>query len=149
MRAMTKAMMRAGMRVRMLSVCVAVALVVFHSGLARADSDAVRKVISDQITAFQADDFDTAFTFASPSIKQIFGDAERFGQMVRNGYPMVWRPAEVTFLETEQVDGAFRQHVLIRDQQGVYYELQYDMIEGEEGWKINGVQVKRASEGIA
>ncbi|MEM6481792.1 MAG: DUF4864 domain-containing protein [Pseudomonadota bacterium] len=114
-----------------------------------ADDAAVKQVISDQIAAFQADDFDTAFTYASPTIKQMFGDADRFGQMVRNGYPMVWRPAEVQFLDTETTGEAVRQHVLIRDQSGVYYELQYDMIEGAEGWKINGVQVKRAGEGTA
>lgn len=116
---------------------------------ASADEAAVQKVISDQIAAFQADDFDTAFTYASPNIKRLFGDADRFGQMVRNGYPMVWRPAEIEFLDAESAVGAVRQHVLIRDQEGVYYELQYDMIDGEEGWKINGVQVKRAGEGTA
>ena len=54
----------------------------------RAD-DAARQVISDQIAAFQQDDFETAFTYASPMIKGIFGTPERFGQMVREGYPMV------------------------------------------------------------
>lgn len=125
------------------------AFLFLHILPATADESAVQKVISDQIAAFQADDFDTAFTFASPNIKRIFGDATRFGQMVRNGYPMVWRPAEVQFLDTESAGGAVRQHVLIRDQEGVYYELQYDMIDGAEGWKINGVQVKRAGEGTA
>lgn len=116
---------------------------------ASADEEAVQQVISDQIAAFQADDFDTAFTYASPMIKRLFGDANRFGQMVRNGYPMVWRPAEVQFLGSEPAGNAVRQHVLIRDQEGVYYELQYDLISGAEGWKINGVQVKRAGEGTA
>lgn len=125
------------------------ALIVMQAASASADESAVQQVISDQIAAFQVDDFATAFTFASPSIKRMFGDSDRFGQMVRNGYPMVWRPADVQFLEAETFDNGVRQHVLIRDQDGVYYELQYDMIEGKEGWKINGVLVKRAGEGTA
>ena len=50
---------------------------------------AIRQVISDQIAAFQADDFATAFTFASPGIRAIFGTPGRFGAMVRGGYPMI------------------------------------------------------------
>lgn len=111
--------------------------------------EAAQKVISDQISAFQQDDFATAFTYASPMIKGMFGTSERFGEMVRNGYPMVWRPSEVEFLGTRDVGGALVQDVLIRDADGVYYELEYEMIAGEDGWKINGVRVRRAGEGTA
>ena len=38
--------------------------------------------------AFKAVDFAQAFTYA-PNIKGMFGTADRFGMMVRNGYPMV------------------------------------------------------------
>lgn len=114
----------------------------------RAD-DAARQVISDQIAAFQQDDFEAAFTYASPMIKGIFGTPQRFGQMVRDGYPMVWRPSDVEFLEAEQIGKALVQDVLIRDAEGVLYEVEYEMIQGEDGWKINGVRVKRAPEGLA
>jgi len=117
-------------------------------GAAKAD-DAAQQVIRDQISAFQQDDFDTAFTYASPMIKRIFGNSQNFGQMVRNGYPMVWRPAEVEFLEAEPEGEALRQDVLIRDAEGVYYELEYEMIRLDDGWKINGVQVRRVNEGLA
>ena len=46
--------------------------------------------INGQIEAFQRDDFNAAFSYASPGIQGIFGTAERCGQMVRNGYPTVW-----------------------------------------------------------
>ena len=115
---------------------------------AKAD-DAARQVISDQIAAFKEDDFETAFTYASPMIKRLFGNPQNFGKMVRNGYPMVWRPAEVEFLEAEPEGEALRQAVLIRDADGVYYEVEYEMIPGEDGWKINGVQVRRTDEGLA
>jgi hypothetical protein len=77
-------------------------------------------------------------------IKGIFGTPERFGMMVRQGYPMVWRPSDVQFLELEQRDGALHQKVLVADPQGTLFLLDYEMVETEEGWQINGVQVLRA-----
>ncbi|WP_135501911.1 DUF4864 domain-containing protein [Roseovarius aestuariivivens] len=115
---------------------------------ARAD-EAARQVISDQIAAFLEDDFETAFTYASPKIKQIFGGPERFGEMVQHGYPMVWRPADVKFLNAEQIGAGLRQGVLVRDAAGVFYELDYEMIAGQDGWKIDGVRIRQLPEGNA
>ncbi|MEM6637093.1 MAG: DUF4864 domain-containing protein [Pseudomonadota bacterium] len=103
----------------------------------------IEGTIQRQLEAFQADDFVTAFTFASPSIRQMFGTPERFGQMVRNGYPMVWRPAEVEYLELREIRGALWQKVLIRDGEGRFHTLDYQMIPTEGGWQINGVTVVR------
>ncbi|MEL6409380.1 MAG: DUF4864 domain-containing protein [Pseudomonadota bacterium] len=111
--------------------------------------DAARQVISDQLEAFQADDFETAFSFASPMIKRLFRTPDRFGAMVRNGYPMVWRPSKVEFVSSETVGAAVREIVLIRDGEGVFYELEYEMIPLEDGWKINGVRVRRSGDGLA
>ncbi len=97
--------------------------------------------ISAQIQAFKADDFVTAFTFASPNIQRLFGDPENFGVMVRRGYPMVWRPAEVRFLELREISGALWQKVMITDGDGRVHLLDYQMIRQENGWKINGVQL--------
>lgn len=103
-------------------------------------NEAVPGVIRNQIEAFKADDFATAFTFASPNIKRMFGNAERFGLMVRQGYPMVWRPADVTFLEQRAEGPLIYQNVLIKDAAGVPHVLEYQMIETSEGWQINGVR---------
>lgn len=103
----------------------------------------IETTIRGQMDAFQADDFATAFTFASPNIKMLFGTSDRFGQMVRNGYPMVWRPGEVRFLELRDIDGALWQKVMIRDRAGEFHVLDYQMINGPEGWQINGVQILR------
>jgi len=72
-------------------------------------------------------------------IKGIFGTADNFGMMVRNGYPMVHRPAEVRMLEQRQVSGATVQRVLITDAQGRSHVLDYQMVETPDGWQINGV----------
>ena len=76
----------------------AVLLAALGSGAGAQDAQgAIREVISDQIAAFEADDFATAFGFASPAIREMFGTPDRFGRMVREGYPMVWRPGGVRF----------------------------------------------------
>ena len=126
------------MRQFLLSLCS----VVLFCTPARADDAAVRSVISSQIEAFEADDFAEAFTFASPTIRQIFETPENFGTMVRQGYPMVWRPAEVKFLSLDMIDGQLWQSVLIRDQNGGLHILEYQMIELENGWKINAVRMR-------
>ncbi|WP_299984629.1 DUF4864 domain-containing protein [uncultured Ruegeria sp.] len=97
--------------------------------------------ISAQIQAFKADDFATAFTFASPNIQRLFGDPNNFGAMVRNGYPMVWRPSDVRFLELREVAGNLWQKVMITDADGRVHLLDYQMIQQEGRWKINGVQL--------
>lgn len=127
-------------------IALAVALGVAQLGDARAQvamapEPGIENTIQSQIDAFLIDDFATAFTFASPNIKSLFGNSDRFGQMVRNGYPMVWRPGEVRFLELRDVNGALWQKVMIRDQAGGYHVLDYQMIEGAEGWRINAVHL--------
>lgn len=118
-------------------------------GAAQADKPAITGVIGAQIEAFQADDFGEAFTHASPGIQDIFGTSERFGTMVRQGYPMVWRPSEVRYLELREIAGNLWQRVMVTDQVGRIHLLDYQMIETENGWKINGVQLLDAAAGSA
>ncbi len=105
-----------------------------------AQDDPVSGVIQKQIEAFLADDFETAFGFASPNIKSIFGTPENFGTMVRNGYPMVHRPGRVTYLDRRPGEGATYQDVEIVDRAGRAHYLEYEMVETPFGWQINGVR---------
>lgn len=117
------------------------------SGPLRADDAAMRSVISSQIDAFRSGDLGRAFGFASTTIKERFGSPESFGVMVREGYPMVWSPAEVTFLDSEVISGRLWQRVLMRDAQGRLHLVEYQMIDTPDGWKINAVSVQQAPEG--
>ncbi len=108
---------------------------------ASAQNAEIEANISAQIQAFKADDFATAFTFASPNIQRLFGSPENFGIMVRRGYPMVWRPTDVRFLELREINGALWQKVMVVDGDGRIHILDYQMIRQENGWKINGVQL--------
>ena len=101
----------------------------------------IQGVISQQISSFQVDDFDKAFTFASPSIKNIFGNSNNFGKMVRQGFPMVWRTKVVDYLKLLIVDGALVQRVMITDINDEIFILNYIMVETIKGWKIRGVTI--------
>lgn len=111
------------------------------AGAAPAQDAGHRAVIEGQIAAFMADDFTAAFDFASPNIRALFGSAERFGQMVTQGYPMVHRPADLRFLEQSERGGAIYQRVLISDQGGRLHVLEYEMILSPDGFLINGVRI--------
>jgi len=122
---------------------VLLAMTLAGQAAAQSTEESIRSVISSQFSAFQQDDFDTAFTFASPMIQGMFGTPERFGDMVRNGYPMVWRPADVDFAALDRRGGRMYQNVLITDQAGQLHLLEYEMVRTEDGWEINGVYFKR------
>ncbi len=121
------------------------ALAAAMTGPVLAQGEAITGVIGSQIEAFKSDDFASAFEFAAPSIQNIFRTPENFGVMVQRGYPMVWRPAEVTFLELRQEQGAYWQRVQIVDGDGGVHYLDYRMTETSDGWKISGVQLVDAS----
>jgi len=115
----------------------------FTASGARANADDVQAVIGAQLEAFKADDFAEAFRYASPMIQTMFGTWQRFGTMVRNGYPMVWRPADVEYLDLQDRGGSLYQFVRIRDAQGGTHLLEYQMIRNQAGWRINGVRILR------
>lgn len=121
-------------------------LVAGRVGAEDADAD-IRAVISGQIEAFKADDFETAFSFASPAIRDMFGSPARFGEMVRTGYPMVRRPAQVRFSGLEVREGRTVQSVLVIDAEGALYVLDYEMVPGADGgWRIDGVTIRRGGD---
>jgi hypothetical protein len=105
----------------------------------QAPNPAIQSTINQQFDAFRADDFGKAFDFASPMIKGIFGTAENFGRMVRNGYPMVYRPDTVRMLELRDISGKLWQKVMVTDAGGATHLLDYEMIQTESGWQINAV----------
>ena len=118
-----------------------IALAASMTGVAWAQGTEIEGVISDQLEAFKADNFARAFEFASPHIRGIFRTPENFGRMVTQGYPMVWRPGEVTYLELRKENGSFWQKVQIVDGEGRLHVLDYRMLKTPNGWKINGVQL--------
>ena len=105
----------------------------------------VKSVISQQIESFKRDDFGAAFEFASNSIRSIFRTPENFGRMVRQGYPMVWRPRSVTFLSFDNLGEGYTQDIEVIDQNGITHYLRYYMILTNLGWRINGVEMLKGN----
>ena len=123
---------------------VAVMAVATRGTQATAQNEPITGVIGAQIEAFRSDDMGAAFGFASPNIRALFGTPERFATMVEQGYPMVWRPADVRYLELREVAGNLWQRVMVTDDSGGIHMLDYQMIETETGWKLNAVQLLKA-----
>ncbi|MFT5868583.1 MAG: hypothetical protein ACI8TF_000688 [Paracoccaceae bacterium] len=104
----------------------------------------INAAIQGQLDAFLAGDVNGAWDFAGPNIQGMFQTPERFGAMVQNGYPMVWRPTEVDYLVLREVAGNLWQRVQIVDAQGIVHLLDYMMTPTASGWKISAVQLLRA-----
>ncbi|RLJ51672.1 uncharacterized protein DUF4864 [Litoreibacter meonggei] len=123
-------------------VLLAIVAAVFVAGSAMAEepSAGIENTIQSQVDAFLAEDTATAFSYASPNLKRLFGTPERFGTMVQSGYPMVWAPAEVRFLELRRQGELLFQKVLFVDKNGAPHVLEYKMMQTAQGWVIDGVQ---------
>lgn len=124
-------------------ILIVLAAIVTMAGTtpAPAQEAEIETVIREQLDAFLAEDVDTAFDYASPSIRNMFRTPGNFGAMVRNGYPMVWRPGSVRYLDLRDEGGRLMQRVEITDQRGATHLLEYEMIDQEGAWKINGVRL--------
>jgi len=107
---------------------------------APARADPVTDVIGAQLDAFAARDAERAFGYASPMIQGMFGDARNFGRMVEQGYPMIWSPRAPRFGDRRELGGRVYQRVLLEDAAGVMRVMEYEMVQVEGAWRINGVR---------
>jgi len=126
-------------------VGVAAALVVAASAraseppIADADRAAIRRVIDQQMTAFQRRDGVAAFAHAAPSIRELFGTPESFMHMVAQRYAPIYRPRRWSFGELEIVAGEYTQHVTVIGEDGTAANAFYLMARQDDGsWKILG-----------
>lgn len=113
----------------------------FWAGTASAQDSSIEDVISNQLQAFVDRDVEEAWQYASPMIKGIFETPDNFGMMVRNGYPMVWDNSDVQFLDQIEIPNGMRQEVQIQGPEGLFFILDYQMVQTSEGWQINAVRV--------
>lgn len=116
---------------------------------ARADeAAATRAVIEQQLEAFSRDAWEEAYAFAAPNIKAIFPNADVFAGMVQRGYPMVWRPSSVEFLDSGYhrdvpETGVYEQRLRLVDQQGAPFIALYTLQQVDGVWRITGVLIRR------
>jgi hypothetical protein len=128
----------AGVLVAMLLVATAFAAA-RADDISAADRSTIQSLITGQITAFQHDDGQTAWGYASPTIKSYYPTADQFMAMVKNGYMPVYRPHSVTFGELVETELGPVQKVYITGPDGKAYIAAYGMQKQSGGtWKING-----------
>lgn len=110
-----------------------------------ADAKGARAVIQAQLKAFAADDAKSAFSFATPQLREAFGSPENFIAMVRRSYPVVYRPASVAFLKPEQDGDAVTQAVHMTDANGTLWLALYRVERQPDlRWRISACQVVEA-----
>jgi len=114
------------------------------------DARQAQQIVRAQLAAFASDDADQAFSYASASIRQMFGTATQFMRMVRGSYPVVYRPAAVVFLKPETADDELVQPVHMTDQSGLNWLALYRLQrQGDKTWRIGGcVLVPRAGKTV-
>ena len=114
-------------------------------GLDDADRGAFRGAIDRQLGAFRRDAADDAWREASPGIRSQFGSPERFLDMVRQGYPPVYRPGRYAFGEVRELGEGAEQSVRIDDAAGIGWTAVYSFEKQPDGtWAISGCRLLRA-----
>jgi hypothetical protein len=104
-----------------------------------ADRAQIRDVVGRQLEAFKRDDGETAFSFAAPGIKNIFGNVDNFMSMVRNGYQPVHRWRSFSFRDIRLVEDWVIQKVHVEAQDGSAVTAFYVMEKQPDGtWRIAG-----------
>jgi hypothetical protein len=121
---------------------VAISVLTFASqGRAQEAGDraAIEGLIGNQFAAFAEGDGVEAFSYASPLIQGMFGTPENFARMVRGGYPMIWAAKDVTFIDLREDGGRLMMRLSVRGPDGGRFFFDYEMIEIDGQWRINGV----------
>lgn len=116
---------------------------IFLSPPARADAASeIQSVISDQLNAFKADDGMRAYSHAAETIKTMFPSQQIFMEMVRMGYPPVYRAKDWSFVEPTPLDNGYSQIVRLTDAQGKVWNALYTLERDSTGeWKITGCRI--------
>ena len=99
----------------------------------------VHYTISSQIDAFKKNDVKEAYTFAAPNIQAQFPNPDIFGLMVRNGYPVIWKPKSFKFTEFKALGKTCIQRVLFQSYSGSLESYDYILEKSDNLWKIAGV----------
>lgn len=99
-------------------------------------------VVNNQLTAFRADDFRSAYRYASSGVQQRF-TPKQFEAMIRANYADMARASRVEF-GTIQVRGASAVvQVFCFAPNGTVRSLLFSMLVEENAWKIGGVEEVR------
>ena len=134
------------MQMRTLFAAMFMATVLVSGAPAQAQKSAFESIISKQIEAFRAGDGATAFSFAAPSLQQLFQTPDNFIAMVKRGYMAVYAPRRFSFpgVETD-MQGRPVQVVEVVDGDGRVWTARYTFEQQPDGsWRIAAVTLEKA-----
>jgi hypothetical protein len=115
------------------------ALCLADARVTSADAAEIRAVIHRQIDAFKRDDARGAFALASPGVQQTFRTPEKFLDVVKVAYRVVYRPANVSFLDMLVMGEDVVQQVQLTDRAGAVWLAYYAMQRQTDGsWRTAG-----------
>ena len=103
------------------------------------EEEIVKKVISSQLKAFKEENVEKAYSFAAPNIKKQFFNAKNFGLMVKNGYPVIWKPKNYQFVKFSSNGTRSIQRVLFRSSTDALLTYDYLLEKFSNEWRIAGV----------
>lgn len=124
---------------------IALWLLIFTSDPAKAADSSIshiKSVIQQQLKAFNEDDYDAAYQYASRHIQSVFSRTE-FETMVRTGYPQIAKSRKKSFGEITLSDKSTRAIAIVRvtGVDRITVIAQYKTVLEEGTWKINGVMI--------
>ena len=100
-------------------------------------AQAVKNTVQAQLAAFAKDDADLAFSYAAPTIRAMFETPQNFMAMVRDAYPVVYRPAKLLFLAAAGTSSAVVLPVKMWDQEGLSWMATYKLeLQADGRWLI-------------
>ena len=113
------------------------------------DVAAAQSVIRAQEQAFAHDDAASAYSYAAPSIHQLFPRADIFMTMVQNQYAPVYRHKSFELGEARTEGNWVAQRVHIIDANGEAWEALYTLEQQADGsFEITGCTLLKAGEAV-
>jgi hypothetical protein len=99
-------------------------------------------VVENQIAAFRAADYPTAYRHAASGVQQKF-TAPQFEAMIRRDYGEMTNTQRIEFGFVKVIDSAAVVQVFFVSERGLARSFLYSLIAEGDSWKINGVQPMR------
>jgi hypothetical protein len=100
---------------------------------------ALYAVVNEQLSAFRAEDFDSAYQNAAAGVQEKFSRGQ-FEQMIRHDFSSMTQTTHVEFGALRVAGDAALMEVFLTGRDQVVREYLYSFSAEQGAWKINGVQ---------